>query len=415
LRFYDTSGPAAGHLRKLTISLRELSRLKVNLSTDVGNSEASGHASAQLRNLFGGAEALSLDVSTGTRTRKSYSGRLVKPLPGLLPRTGARAELYANTVTANMPWAACDEVSRSVGADVAWGGVVPTAVTADGGMVFGARHRLSAGGVWRQITGLDRDAAMAVRREAGDSVKHAVRYSYHRDGRDEPRIPTAGSMVKAALEVAGVGPLGGDVGFAKGEVEFGGAIPLSSFDPSHPKRASLTAGLRAGLLCPLPVGLSTRFRPSRLSDRFVLGGPTDVRGFDVGGIGPHSGRNGLGGDLLAAANVNLLVPLPKTAPDSGFRVQAFLNSGRLVGLRAGGGLAGQPDANGTLGVAQVGRALAGAARELVDGLPSVAAGVGVVYGSSQARFELNFALPLVARRGERPTKGFAVGFGLEFL
>jgi outer membrane protein insertion porin family len=400
------------YLRKLTIQLRELPRLKVNLSTDVGNYEASGHASAQVRNIFGGAESLALDISTGTRTRKSYSGRLIKPLPGLIPNAAARSEIYANAITANMPWAACDEVSKSAGTELIWGGVVPTALH-EGKLLTGARHRLSAGAVWRQITGLDRDASMAVRREAGDSVKHAVRYSYHLDRRDEPRIPTRGSMVKAALEVAGLGPLGGDVGFAKGEVEFGGAVSLSPgrrYDYDYPSRASLTAGIKAGLVCPLPVGFSTRFRPSRLSDRFVLGGPTDVRGFDIGGIGPHSGKNALGGDILAAGNLNLLLPVPGTAQDSGFRFQAFLNSGRLVALQGE-----RPDADGAMSAGQVSRSLVGAVRELAGGPPSVAAGIGLVYGSSQARFELNFALPLIARQGERATKGLTVGFGLEFL
>jgi len=53
--------------------------------------------------------------------------------------------------------------------------------------------------------------------------------------------------------------------------------------------------------------------------------------------------------------------------------------------------------------------------QLGDGLPSMSAGVGIVYAMPVARFELNFTLPLVVRRGEEARKGISVGVGLSFL
>jgi outer membrane protein insertion porin family len=53
--------------------------------------------------------------------------------------------------------------------------------------------------------------------------------------------------------------------------------------------------------------------------------------------------------------------------------------------------------------------------ELFNGVPSVAAGVGLVYAHPVARFELNFSLPLVLRKGEASTKGLQVGVGINFL
>jgi len=53
--------------------------------------------------------------------------------------------------------------------------------------------------------------------------------------------------------------------------------------------------------------------------------------------------------------------------------------------------------------------------QLGDGIPSVAAGVGVVYAHPVARFELNFSLPLVMRRGEEGRKGLQFGVGINFL
>jgi outer membrane protein insertion porin family len=53
--------------------------------------------------------------------------------------------------------------------------------------------------------------------------------------------------------------------------------------------------------------------------------------------------------------------------------------------------------------------------ELQNGLPSVAAGIGVVYAHPVARFELNFSLPLVLRKGEEGRKGLQLGIGINFL
>jgi outer membrane protein insertion porin family len=53
--------------------------------------------------------------------------------------------------------------------------------------------------------------------------------------------------------------------------------------------------------------------------------------------------------------------------------------------------------------------------ELANGLPSLAAGVGIVYAHPVARFELNFSLPLVLRRGEEGRKGLQFGVGINFL
>jgi outer membrane protein insertion porin family len=54
-------------------------------------------------------------------------------------------------------------------------------------------------------------------------------------------------------------------------------------------------------------------------------------------------------------------------------------------------------------------------RELRNGLPSAAAGLGLVYAHPLARFELNFTLPLVMRKDEQARKGLQFGVGITFL
>jgi outer membrane protein insertion porin family len=65
--------------------------------------------------------------------------------------------------------------------------------------------------------------------------------------------------------------------------------------------------------------------------------------------------------------------------------------------------------------AEVKDAMATTISELGNGLPSVAAGIGLVYAHPVARFELNFSLPLVLRKGEEGRKGLQLGIGINFL
>ncbi|KAK7220786.1 hypothetical protein V2G26_008789 [Clonostachys chloroleuca] len=168
-----------------------------------------------------------------------------------------------------------------------------------------------------------------------------------------------------------------------------------------------------GVLCPLPLGFeSGKILPSRINDRFQLGGPNDVRGFKLGGLGPHDGQDSVGGDVFAAGSVNLLLPLPYKGPESGLRLQVFANGGRLVALK--NTTKGQGNGTALDGTA-LRNGLFGALGDLVNGLPSMATGVGLVYAHPVARFELNFSLPLALRRGEVGTKGFQLGVGINFL
>jgi outer membrane protein insertion porin family len=113
----------------------------------------------------------------------------------------------------------------------------------------------------------------------------------------------------------------------------------------------------------------------------------------------------VGGDVYAAGGASLFFPLPRVGADTPLRLQAFINGGRLLALKG----KGKDGSGSTLGSMQ--RTLAA----LKDGLPSCAAGVGIVYAHPVARFEVNFSLPLVQRKEEAGRKGVAFGVGVEFL
>jgi outer membrane protein insertion porin family len=214
--------------------------------------------------------------------------------------------------------------------------------------------------------------------------------------------------MKSVSEIAGWGPLGGDVAFWKSDMETSGAISIPIPGVEGDSGVSITGGFRTGMIYPLPLGLGSESRPTRINDRYQLGGPTDVRGFKIAGLGPRDGHDAVGGDIYAAASANILFPFPRVGKDSPLRFQIFANGGRLLALKSAGD-------SGGMGYKGVQKSFYRTIAELANGLPSLAAGIGVVYAHPAARFELNFSLPLVLRRGEEGRKGVQFGVGINFL
>jgi len=356
-----------------------------------------------IRNIFGGAETLSVNASTGTRTRSAYNATLTSPLNG---NPDLRLALDVLRSSTQKPWASHEE--QLTGGNLRFSWLSNRNET----------HTVTYSGVWRQLTSLASTASPTVRADAGDSLKSSISHSYTRDRRDNPMLPQSGYLLRAVSELAGWGPLQGDVSFAKYEVEGSGAVPVSIPGVKGNTGISIGAGFRCGALYPLPMGYSLTgpAQPSRINDRFQLGGPTDVRGFKLGGLGPHDGTDSVGGDIFAAGSVNMLLPLPRTGADSPLRLQLFANGGRLVALQNKGGVEKEGGKRPlAMGSNAVFNSVKSAVGELGNGLPSVAAGVGLVYAHPVARFELNFSLPLVLRKGEEGRKGLQVGVGINFL
>ncbi|KAK6189401.1 Ubiquitin-conjugating enzyme E2 6 [Pestalotiopsis sp. IQ-011] len=384
----------------VALRVREKSKVFLKTGTDLGNTEGSAYGTMHLRNLFGGAESLSLNASAGTRTRSAYSAEFSTPV---LSNPDLRLSLEGLASSTHKPWASHEEVVKGGGAKLNWNS--PS----------GDRYQLGYTGAWRQVTGLGDRASPTVRGDAGDSVKSAISYLFTRDRRDNPMLPQSGYLIKTASEIAGWGSLGGDVAFAKSEMELGGAVPVPVPGVNGFSGVSIGGGFRAGLLYPLPLGYGLDgAKPSRVNDRFSLGGPTDVRGFTLGGLGPRDGGDALGGDVFAAGSVNMLFPLPRAGPDSPFRIQLFANGGRSVALRNKSKGREEPIDNG-LSSSAVMDGILSATKDLTTGLPSLAVGLGLVYAHPVARFEINFSLPLVVRREEEKRKGLSVGVGINFL
>lgn len=336
---------------------------------------------------------MNLNASLGTRTRSAYQASFETPF---LSNPDFGGEVGALASSTQKTWSSHEEVLK--------GGWVKLRWMAGGG----GRHELGYNGIWRQITGLASNASPTVRGDAGDSVKSSITHTWVNDRRDNPLLPSRGYYTKTNLEVAGWGPLQGDVAFCKSEIEAQGAVPIPIPGIQGDSGVSFTSGIRAGLLYPLPLGFDQNPRPSRLNDRFQLGGPTDVRGFRLSGLGPRDGADAVGGDVYAAGSANLLVPLPRLGAEKPLRMQAFINGGRLLTLK-------NPGKQDSLDGKSANENVYSTVVELGNGLPSVSAGLGLVYAHPIARFELNFSLPLLLRKGEEGRKGLQFGIGINLL
>ncbi|KAJ5683186.1 SAM50-like protein [Penicillium macrosclerotiorum] len=382
-------------LRNLDVILnvREKSRVLLKTGTDLGNTEGSAYGNLLWRNVFGGAETLNLNASLGTRTRSAYQAAFETPL---FCDPDFRLEIGGIASSTQKSWASHEEVLKGGWSKLRW-------LSSSG-----HRHELGYNGFWRQLTGLAENASPTVRSDAGDSVKSSIFHSWVNDQRDNAMLPSRGYYAKIFNEVAGWGPLRGDVSFWKSEIEAQGAVPIAIPGIKGDSGISLTTGFRAGLLVPLGLNPDSRPQLSRINDRFFLGGPTDVRGFRLCGIGPREGTDALGGDLYAAGSANLLFPLPRVGADKPLRMQVFMNGGRLLPLRTSQKVS--PTNSG-----EVQDAVISTISDLQTNLPSIAAGVGIVYAHPVARFELNFSLPLVLRKGEEGRKGLQLGIGINFL
>ncbi len=375
------------------LSVREKSRLLLKTGTDLGNTEGSAYGNLLLRNAFGGGESFNLNASAGTRTRSSYAATFETPI---LSDPNLRLSFDALASSTQKPWASHEEVLKGAGAKLRW--ITPT----------GHRHEFGCTGMWRQVTALAGNASPTVRNDAGDSVKNSITHIWISDRRNNPLLPSQGYLMKTVSEIAGWGPLRGDVAFWKSEMETSGAVAIPIPGIRGDSGVSMTGGFRAGMIYPLPLGLSSESQPTRVNDRFQLGGPTDVRGFKIAGLGPRNGPDAVGGDVYAAASANLLFPFPRVGRDSPLRFQIFANGGRLLALKSAG-------EKGGMSSRAVQKSVYRTVAELANGLPSLAAGFGVVYAHPVARFELNFSLPLVLRRGEEGRKGLQFGVGINFL
>jgi outer membrane protein insertion porin family len=170
----------------------------------------------------------------------------------------------------------------------------------------------------------DGEAALPIKMELaqGPVTVSLIGYGLTYNTLDNNRSPTAGLLVDARQDVAGIG---GDVNFIKTTVD-------SRFYQEVYPDVIGTLRLQAGYMN----GWDGQF--VRVLDAFQ-GGPNLVRGFAPAGFGPRDltpGTNGdaLGGTQYWATSLEFQTPLYFAPKDFGMRLAAFADAGMLWGFNA---------------------------------------------------------------------------------
>lgn len=414
-------------------TVEEASRVWAKTGTDVGNNEGSMFATLKLRNMFGGAESLTGNLSYGVETsipllsqpdrstqcttsttpsalgsnQTSTSFQLLYTAP-VNADPDHRLELHASKFHRNMAlYSSHAEAVTGLGARFKLFNTI-----------FGA-HDIGYDVAWRHIFGLAKDASYTIRKDAGHTLKSAISYSMTLDRRNDTLLPTQGHFFKGFMELAGIG---GDVLHAKAEVDSQVHVPLKL-------GFSASGSARGGILFPL-----AHDRPNRVNDRFFLGGPQSVRGFQQHGVGPQDGVDRVGGDLFFSSGLSLFTPLPFliNAPIKG---HLFANFGSLVQMdqdepvtQAVRRLFFFRDRDASLAVPDISadpvgvvggnnnsdNSVSSASHSGLFGGFSSSVGLGLAVRFSMLRLELNYCLPVTVCATDRVKPGFQFGVGLNF-
>lgn len=328
--------------------------------------------SGQLFNVLGRAETLDASASFGRHTTSPFQVTLSKPISGDPDKV---VKLSAGSLSSKYP-SGLKYCHSSDNASIAL--KLPSWIPE-------ASHELKLGFDWRTVHGLASDASPTLRRAAGHSLKSALSHSWTMDSRNDSVFPSHGLFARWNQEIAG-GPLGGDANHVKQDL-------FASAHAATPKLPSviLSASFHMGHL------LTLAGKQSFLLDRFQMGGPTSLRGFESNLVGPRDQTDPLGGDFALEAGLNLSFPI---IPSLGhvMRAHVFTNAG-MISLN------------------QNGTPFSGVRELLANPKPHISAGAGLLFKLSPTmRLELNLAYPL-RNPTDSPTssRGLQLGIGVEFL
>ncbi|KAL3841678.1 hypothetical protein ACJMK2_019790 [Sinanodonta woodiana] len=366
----DTSDESFGNDGyKILYEVEEKRTFSGSVNTLIGNNEGSLLFAFKFPNLFGRAERLSMEHTYGTNNTRGFGVELEKPVGGD-PDTRLGGSVYQTQ--GEYPWSGYKETDRGVSLDLSF----PTRLGA---------HGVKWAGEWRELKSLSRSTSFAVREQAGHSLKSSLKHTFVRDRRDDAILPTTGTFIKTSQEFAG---LGGTAEFVKGDIEL---------------QANKSLFLDTVVQMSLAGGFMKSTDPQKeikINDKFFLGGPLTLRGFNKHGVGPHSNGNALGADTFWLGALHLYTPLPFRPGKGGFgdlfKSHFFVNVGNCINY----------DYN---------RDVRDNARLLGENV-RLAYGLGVVLRlGGVARLELNYVIPKWLQSCDSANPGLQFGIGLTFL
>ncbi|KAL6259931.1 hypothetical protein P5V15_009841 [Pogonomyrmex californicus] len=339
--YIDTSqGPdATPDGVEVTFMVREMRRLGGAISTMIGNNEGSLMIGARAPNLFGRAERIQVEYSHGNKSSINFNVSAIKPFPQSLYNAVLTGTVFSTTH--DFPWSGFKQNDKGLLLDMEFH------------QTDTSKHNIQYEAAFRNIS-CSKQAAFRVREQCGPNLKSALRYIWTIDKRDSSIFPITGSLMRLTTEMAG---LGGDIGFLKNELAvqtnwspheylisifiiFSGTFVISSvpvylivyYKMLYYEFSSFEQTFQLGLQAGLLSAISNDMKIS-IADNFFLGGPLNLRGFDMRGCGPRYDGNSVGGEMYWAAALHIYTPLPfrpgRNSFGDLFRLHGFINGGNL--------------------------------------------------------------------------------------
>jgi len=354
----------------VTFNVQELKKVVGSVNTMVGNNEGSLLTGVKMPNLAGRGERLQAEYTYGTKKSSSFNISLAKPLPGSTKPT-LTGNLFQ--ATGEFPASGFKNINRGLLLDLSFISAPQVA------------HNLQWEGVWRDLSAVNRSCSFAVREHSGHTLKSALKHILSVDRRDDTIFPREGTLFRLNQEFAGIG---GNIGFFKNELELQANVPIYN-------DISAQGSFNAGIIKDL-----RNEKTFNISDHFFLGGPNNIRGFDLCGVGPHSDGSSMGGTMYWASGLHLYTPLPFRPGAGGlgdlFRSHVFVTGGNIGNFWLTGNVTRDMEA-----ITQ-------------DFRLSYGLGLAIKLGGV-ARIELNYCLPVKASRGDKAAPGLQLGVGVNFL
>ncbi|KAL6047509.1 Sorting and assembly machinery component 50 [Balamuthia mandrillaris] len=382
----DVSEPEDNRSCDLIVQVEEkkMWSLGVMTTTTVEGEEQELEGNVALSNPFGRGERLSLTTRIGAHwteyRNNSFQVSYTKPLWAHYFAT-RQQQLHQQQPLRVFEW----QAGRS-SHDLFHSGVTQRTLSSSLVYAIGSRHQFRYEGAWREVLPFS-DAASKIRLEAGHSLKSSLIHRYMVDKRDDPVLPTRGWAVQSHHELAG---LGGDVRFLKGETAAQVNYPLGW-------GCSLNALAKGGFVVPL-FGDKTR-----VIDRFFLGGPLSLRGFEACGVGSRQSSNALGGELYLSESLHFTFPLPLPNIPSFVKGHVFAHGGSLLPLSTG---SDEENARGQELIKERMEKLWKERRTTV--------GLGLVFSTVFGRVELNATRP-IDKQPQDLTRWWQIGLSASFL
>lgn len=345
---------------KTVIKVKVQEKSTGSLSLGVGISSSAGFVTQVTlaeRNLLGKGQQLAISASVGT-TEQNFEIRFTEPY--FAGRNLAAGFDLFNTTRRKTDSIAFEQAKTGAGVRLG----------------FRYNERLSQNVGYkveaREISDVDTDASLFVRRQEGKNTTSALTQTLSYDVRDSRLDPTEGYVVRLTNELAG---LGGDSRYLE-TVVAANSYHSAWFD------STLKLGGEVGYIAALG-------RDIRIDERFFVGGD-GLLGFQNGGIGPRDEATGdsLGGKRYFTAIAELGIPL---MPANSFKPRGYLytNAGTL---------------------SESGESGAGIQN---DDLIRIGAGMGVGFSTPFGAIRFNFTQALRKANFDK-TETFSFRFGSSF-